>query len=176
MNILQNGPDIQHFSRTASGLRAQLLLLDFQVNQSFQFFFRRTASVFREHGHHPDGSAVRNLDTFHPNFLLAVWLVYGRKPPVLTVSPVCNFEPIRTYSIIIFVIVWKPLLVNSPKAAYGVTYVVASHVGLDFVNSQNPIFAVPAHAVPDGSSGAQGLQRRRRRPHGASCGQTEGYF
>ena len=104
MTILQNGPDFQRFSQTAPGLRAQLLLLDFQVDQSFQFFFRRTASVFREHGHDPDGSALRNLDAFHPDFLFAVWLVYGRKPPFLTVSPVCNFEPIRTYPII-FVIV-----------------------------------------------------------------------
>ena len=40
MTILQNGPDIQRFSQTAPGLRAQLLLLDFQVNESFQFFFR----------------------------------------------------------------------------------------------------------------------------------------
>ena len=105
MTILQNGPDIQRVSQTAPGLCAQLLLLDFQVDQGFQFFFRRTASVFREHGHDPDGSAVRNLDAFHPDFLLAVWLVYGWEPPFLTVSPVCNFEPVRTYPIMIFVIV-----------------------------------------------------------------------
>lgn len=105
MTILQNGPDIQRFSQTVPGLRAQFLLLDFQVDQGFQFFFRRTVSVYREHGHHPDGSTVGNLDTFHPDFLLVIWLVYGRKPPFLTVSPVCNFEPVRTYPIIIFVIV-----------------------------------------------------------------------
>ena len=105
MTILQNGPDIQCFSQTVLDLRAQLFLLDFQVDQSFQFFFRRTASVFRKHGHDPDGSAVRNLEAFHPDFLLAVWLVYGRKPPFLTISPICNFEPVRTYPIMIFVVV-----------------------------------------------------------------------
>ena len=92
MTILQNGPDIQCFSQTAPGLRAQFLLLDFQVDQGFQFFFRRTVSVYREHGHHPDGSAVGNLDTFHPDFLLVIWLVYGRKPPFLTVSPILFFS------------------------------------------------------------------------------------
>ena len=40
MTILQNSPDIQRFSQTAPGLRAQFLLLDFQVDQGFQFFFR----------------------------------------------------------------------------------------------------------------------------------------
>ena len=105
MTILQNGPDIQRFSQTAPELRAQLLLLDFQVDESFQFILRRTASVFREHGYHSNCSAVGNLDTFHPDFLRAVWLVYGRKPPFLTVSPVCKFEPVRTYPIMIFVIV-----------------------------------------------------------------------
>lgn len=53
----------------------------------------------------PDGSTVGNLDTFHPDFLLVIWLVYGRKPPFLTVSPDCNFEPVRTYPIVIFGIV-----------------------------------------------------------------------
>ena len=78
MTILQNGPDIQRFSQTAPGLRAQLLLLDFQVDESFQSLFRRTVPVFREHGHHTNGSAVRNLDTFHLELLIVVWLVYDR--------------------------------------------------------------------------------------------------
>ena len=77
MTILQNGPDIQRFSQTAPGLRAQLLQLDLQVDQDFQFIFQRTASVCREHGHHTDGSAVRNLDTFHSDLLVFAWLVYG---------------------------------------------------------------------------------------------------
>ena len=91
MTILQNGPDIQRFSQTAPGSSAQLLLLDFQVDQGFQLILRRTASVYREHGHHPDGSAVGNLDTFHPDFLLNFWLVYGWEPPFLTVSPISIF-------------------------------------------------------------------------------------
>ena len=91
MTILQNGPDIQRFSQTAPGSSAQLLLLDLQVDQGFQFFFRRTASVYREHGHHPDGSAVGNLDMFHPDFLLVFWLVYGWEPPFLTVLPISIF-------------------------------------------------------------------------------------
>jgi len=44
--------------------------------------------------------------------------------------------------------------VNSPKAACGVAHVVASHTGSGFVNSQTPIFSVPAHAGPDGPGGA----------------------
>ena len=78
MTILQNGPDIQRFSQTASGLRAQFLLLDFQVDEYFQFLFRRTVSVFREHRHHTNGSAVGNLDTFCSDLLIVVWLVYDR--------------------------------------------------------------------------------------------------
>ncbi len=35
MTILQNGPDIQRFSQTVLGLRAQFFLLDFQVDQGF---------------------------------------------------------------------------------------------------------------------------------------------
>ncbi len=81
MTILQNGPDIQRFSQTAPGLRAQLFLLDFQVDQGFQFIFRGAVSVFREHGHHPDRSAMGNLDTFRSDLLVIVWLVYGRNLP-----------------------------------------------------------------------------------------------
>lgn len=137
MTILQNGLDIQRFSQTAPRLRTQVLLLDFQVDQSFQLILRRTASVYREHGHHPDSPAVRNLDTFHPDFLLDAWLVYGRGPPFLTVSPVCKFEPVRTYPIIILKIAClKPLFVNSSKAVGGVTFIVNSFQ-IGFMNSQN---------------------------------------
>ena len=65
MTILQNGLDIQRFSQTAPELRAQLLLLDFQVDESFQFILWRAASVFREHGYYSNCSAAGNLDTFH---------------------------------------------------------------------------------------------------------------
>lgn len=78
MTILQNGLDIQRFSQTAPGLRAQLLLLDFQVDESFQFILRRAASVFREHGYHSNCSAAGNLDTFHSDLLVVIWLVYDR--------------------------------------------------------------------------------------------------
>ena len=78
MTILQNGPDIQCFSQIAPGLRAQFLLLDFQVNQGFQFIFRRAMSVFRKHRHHPDCPAMGNLDTFRFDLLAAVWLVYSQ--------------------------------------------------------------------------------------------------
>lgn len=91
MTILQNGPDIQRFSQTAPGSSAQFLLLDFQVDQGFQFFFWRAVPICRKHGHHPDGSAVGDLDTFHPDFLLVIWLVYGWEPPFLTVLPISIF-------------------------------------------------------------------------------------
>ena len=91
MTILQNGPDIQRFSQTGPGSSAQFFLLDFQVDQSFQFSFRRTASVFGEYGYHSNCSAAGNLDTFHPDLLVVVWLIYGRKPPFLTVSPIMIF-------------------------------------------------------------------------------------
>jgi len=81
MTILQNGPDIQRFSQTTPGLRAQFLLLDFQVDQSLQFILRRTASMFGEHRYHPDCPAVGNLDTFYPDLPVVVWLVYGRNLP-----------------------------------------------------------------------------------------------
>ena len=78
MTILQNGPDIQRFSQTGPGSSAQFFLLDFQVDQSFQFIFRRATSIFREHRHHTDRSAMGNLDTFRSDFLVVVWLVYDR--------------------------------------------------------------------------------------------------
>ena len=78
MTILRNGPDIQHFPQTALGLSAQFFLLDFQVDQSFQFIFRRATSIFREHRHHTDCSTMGNLDTFRSDFLVVVWLVYDR--------------------------------------------------------------------------------------------------
>lgn len=73
-------------------LSTQFLLLDFQVDQGFQLIFRRTASVFWEHGHHPNRSAVGNLDTFRFDLLGVVWLVYGREPPFLTDLPVMNIS------------------------------------------------------------------------------------
>lgn len=85
-------------------------------------------SIFREHRHHSDGPAVRNLDTFHSDFLFVVWLVYGQRPPFLTVLPVCKFEPVRTYPIIILKIAClKPLFVNSQKAIFA----TLAHTGLD---------------------------------------------
>lgn len=145
MTILQNGPDIQCFSQTAPKLRAQFLLLDFQVDQGFQFFFRRTVSVYREYGHHPDGSTVRNLDTFHPDFLLVIWLVYCREPPFLTVLPVCKFEPVRTYPIIIF---------DSYQLKIG------------FGEFTKPDFATPAYVWPDGLDGKGCLRGRTRATRG----------
>ena len=89
--LAPDGLDIQRFSQTAPGSSAQFFLLDFQVDQSFQFIFRRTASVFGEYGYHSNCSAAGNLDTFHPDLLVVVWLIYGRKPPFLTVSPIMIF-------------------------------------------------------------------------------------
>ena len=78
MTILQNGLAIQRFSQTAPELRAQLLLLDFQVDESFQFILRRTVSVFRKHGYHSNCSAAGNLDTFHSDLLVVIWFVYDQ--------------------------------------------------------------------------------------------------
>ena len=44
-----------------------------------------------EYGYHSNCSAAGNLDTFYPDLLVVVWLIYGRKPPFLTVSPIMIF-------------------------------------------------------------------------------------
>jgi hypothetical protein len=65
-------------SAAARALSAQLFPLDIQVDQSFQFILRRTASVFRKHRHHSNRSAMGNLDTFYSDFLIVkfAWLIY----------------------------------------------------------------------------------------------------
>ena len=86
-----------------------------------------------------------NLDTFHPDFLLVIWLVYGREPPFLTVSPFCKFEPVRTYPIIIF---------DSCQLKIG------------FGEFTKPDFATPAYVWPAGLDGKGCLRGRTRATRG----------
>ena len=73
MTILQNGPDIQCFSRTALGLRTQFFLLDFQVDQCFNL---SSGEQFPFSGNTDTTRIVLPWETWIRSVLIC-WLLFG---------------------------------------------------------------------------------------------------